>query len=160
MNWYKKAQYSVEEEETHPLPALSDRGNHIVETVEINNQPTLTYAQKQILGWLAGIPLFDYDITFLTEEHGLDEQTATEIYNDIQNVKKAYQNDSLQNPQTEFVKDELIDNLQRLILMTDEEGYGEYLLDFRQYPNAEKKARAKANAQTRAIKNLISKIKQ
>jgi len=34
MNWYKKAQYSVEEEETHPLPALSDRGDHIVETVD------------------------------------------------------------------------------------------------------------------------------
>ena len=34
VNWYKKSQYSVEDRETHPLPALSGRGDNIVETEE------------------------------------------------------------------------------------------------------------------------------
>ena len=52
MNWYKKAQYKVEDEETHPSPALSDRGYSVIETTEIVKKKVRAEYWEAVGNWV------------------------------------------------------------------------------------------------------------
>ena len=127
LNWYKKAQ-------------------------EIR----LTPSQIKTMDWVMGNPAFEeYDENYIIQENGVSPEEAKIIYEDLKSVAEFFKTThSIQKPKTEFVKGEILDNLNRLISMTNYEGYEEYIVEFKDY----KKARAKANAEIRAIQNLINKI--
>lgn len=119
---------------------------------DMDREIKLTEPQQKIMFWLLGNPAFeDYDVKDLIEEHDMNEREATEAYNDLQVVKNS---GGTILPRTEWVKEEMISQLNRYDDMIETEGYIQYHIE----TGSHVKARAKANAEHRATGNLIQKI--